>query len=141
MKIRITQEGFQTYNGQMGVLFFENGLSTTDARPQDAMRLAAQFICEWEDGTSASLAQAILDHSHATTSTVPQEMNADQALKQLAADTPTVSIAKAQTYTEADLQAIADKSGIKGLRAIGDALGIKNNSIPGLMAEILAKQA
>lgn len=43
-------------------------------------------------------------------------------------------------WTSDDLATIADKDGIRGLRAISDPLGIKNTSIVGLMQEVLASQ-
>lgn len=144
MKIRLTQPGFETYNGQMGTTFFVEGLSTSDIKPQDAVRLAAQFLCEWEDGTTASVAQSLLDHSHSNLSNMPVEMNADQALagQVNATDAQANAFAMAATkYDRAQLEDIADKAGIKGLRAIADPFGIKNNSVAGLIDEILAKQA
>jgi len=144
MKIRLTQPGFETYTAQMGTLFFENGLTTADVRPNDAVRLAAQFLCEWENGTSVSVAQSLLDHSHSNISTMPAPINADQALAgEINADQAqpsTAPTAVTKQYDRADLEAIADKDGIKGLRAIGDSLGVKNNSVTGLIDEILAKQ-
>lgn len=144
MKIRLTQPGFETYSGQMGVVFFEDGLTTADVKPIDAVRIAAQFLCEWEDGTTASVAQSILDHAHSTTCTIPTEINADQAL----ASQEGTREAQAQpaapgsrAYTQEELEAIADASGIKGLRAIGDALGVKGNAIGELIKSILTKQA
>lgn len=144
MKIRLTQPGFETYSSQMGVVFFENGLSTTDVKPIDAVRIAAQFLCEWEDGTTASVAQSILDHAHATTHSIPMEMNADQALaKQEGTQNAEVQVASAplKIYTELELEEIADKSGIKGLREIGTVLGVKGNAIGELIKSIVAKQA
>ena len=49
-------------------------------------------------------------------------------------DAPTV-------YTEEELGKVADKRGIGGLREIGDQLGVKSNSIVGLMKAILEKTA
>lgn len=146
MKLRLTQPGYENFTAQMGVLFFENGLSTTDVKPVDAVRVAAQFLCEWEDGSSASVAQSILDHSHATTLTIPQVQDADQALAQAHADAGAVASANnakgvEKTYTEEQLAAIADEKGIKGLRAIAEPLGIKAHSITDLVKAILEKQA
>lgn len=154
MKLRLLQSGFETYTGQMGTVFFDNGLSTADVKPIDAVRMAAQFLCEWEDGTTASVAQSILDHAHITTGMLPVEQNADQALAQGVATangidvvpagpaaTPVTPAAPAKVHTEAELHAVADDKGIKGLREIAAPLGIKGNSIAELIAEILLKQA
>lgn len=61
MKIKLTQPGWEGYTGQMGVLFFENGTSTADVAPKDAVRMAATMLCEYEDGTSCSPSQRLLD--------------------------------------------------------------------------------
>jgi hypothetical protein len=149
MKIRLTQPGYESFTGQMGTVFFENGLSTTDVRPNDAVRMAAQFLCEWEDGSTASVAQSILDHSHATVHTIGVAQNADQALSAETAYAarlagaelqPDGTEAPAHRYTEDELAAVADKDGIKGLRAIADPLGIKGNAIAELIRAILARQ-
>lgn len=45
------------------------------------------------------------------------------------------------TYTRAQLEAIADKRGINGLREIGEPLEVKGRSIPELITKILEAQA
>lgn len=145
MKLRLTQPGYETFTAQLGVIFFENGLSTTDVKPQDAVRIASQFLCEWEDGTTASVAQSILDHAHATTLSIPTGQNANQAFAQAEADAGVIAATNAgpateKVYTEVQLAEIADQNGIKGLRAIAEPLGIKGNSIADLVKAILDKQ-
>lgn len=146
MKLRLTQPGYETFTAQMGVIYFDNGISTTDVKPQDAVRIAAQFLCEWEDGTTASVAQSILDHAHATTFTIPAAQNADQALAKEAAAAGVLTAQNTERGTEKsynadDLALIADEQGIKGLRIIAEPLGIKGNSIAELVKSILEKQA
>jgi hypothetical protein len=144
MKLRLKQEGYETYTGQMGTVFFDNGLSITDVKPIDAVRIAAQFICTWEDGSTASVAQSILDHSHMTVGDCRQEVNADQAIATQAAEAATLSGAtrteSVGVITAEKLSEIADRDGIKGLRAIAEPLGIKSNSIADMMRAILEKQ-
>jgi hypothetical protein len=146
MKLRLTQPGYESYTGQMGTVFFEEGLSTKDVKPIDAVRMAAQFLCEWEDGSTASVAQSILDHAHSNTGTIDAPINADQALAEQGNQAKALTAAAAATgtkgavYTEDELAIIADEQGIKGLRAIADPLGIKGNAIADLMRAILAKQ-
>ncbi|PLC44558.1 hypothetical protein C0Q88_07715 [Ralstonia pickettii] len=141
MKVRLTQPGFETYTGQMGVIFFQDGLSTEDVLPIDAIRLCAVFGAEWEDGTPANIAQRLLDEAD----TPAQDVNgaAEAAAAQPATEAPageplaTSTEQPAKTYTEEELAAIADKDGIAGLRAISDGLGVKGNSIRGLIDAIL----
>lgn len=148
MKIRLTQPGFENYTAQMGVHFFEDGMTLTDVKPSDAVRLAAQFLCEWEDGTPVSVAQSLIDHSNMTTDTMPRERNADEALSQQASEAQARAGAEAsenakreaKVYTKEQLEAVADKEGIKGLRTIATPLGVKGNAINEIIAEILAAQ-
>lgn len=156
MKLRLTQPGFSHYTGQMGVIQFEDGLSTMDVLPIDAIRMAAVMLCLWEDGSSPSIAQSILDNadtaapmldavqpSPASESAPAPESTTDakpecQLDTQSGTQSDQQSEPPAATYTEDQLAAIADKEGIKGLRVIGDALGIKANSIKDMIAAILA---
>lgn len=149
MKLRLTQPGYEQFTGQMGTVFFENGLSTADVKAIDAVRMAAQFLCEWEDGSTASVAQSILDHAHTTTNSLPREINADQALATQRVEAATLAgttvqpdgtAAPGPTYTEDELAAIADEKGIKGLRVIAETMGVKGQSIAELIRAILGKQ-
>jgi len=53
------------------------------------------------------------------------------------ADTETQPV---RIYSQAELEEIADSKGISGLREIGNLLGVKDNSIQGLIKEIIAAQ-
>ncbi len=141
MKLRLTQPGFETYTGQMGVVFFEDGLSTTDVRPLDAVRMAAQFLCEWEDGTTASVAQSLLDHANtpAPVFLVGEKQHDQDALNAGTQVEPGTTATSA--FTEEELSKIADEQGIKGLREIAEPLGIKGNSIKELIAALAKASA
>ena len=130
MKLRLTQEGFEKYTGQMGVVDFEDGLSTTDVLEIDGIRMAAVMGCVWEDGTSPNLGQRYLESMSIPAPDYSGEREATKASQQEA---------KAGGYTEDQLAAIADEKGIAGLREIAEPLGIKSNSIRMLMDEILKK--
>jgi hypothetical protein len=147
MKIRLTQTGFENYNGQMGVVFFEAGLSTNDVRPIDAIRMSAVMQCEWEDGRSANVAQSILDNANTSApmfSVVPGADNDAEAaaaaeLAEVVASIEDPDMPKTAMWTKEQLGAIADRDGIAGLRDIATPLGIKGNSIKEMIAAILAK--
>lgn len=138
MKLRLTAPGFEKYTGQMGVLFFEDGLSTGDVLHRDAVRLANVIGAEWEDGTQANTGQLYLDNMETSAPVEVSRMVVDAPVEEAA---PVEDAPAANLYTEADLAAIADKSGIAGLRDIAEPLGIKGNSIGGLIAAILKAAA
>jgi len=140
MKLRLTASGFESYSGQMGVITFENGLSVGDVLPVDAVRVAGVIGAEWEDGTPANVGQMYLDniHTHAPTDEEQRAAAKADTTKTVGAD---VAKARAEqlgvTYTEEQLANIADSSGIAGLREIAEPLGIKGNSIRGLISGIM----
>lgn len=136
MKLRLTQPGFETYSAQMGVIFFENGLSTTDVSVMDATRMSAVMGCEWEDGTPSNVSQIYLDNMKTP---APLFVDADSATQDPTAVVQAHEKAAVAglSYTEEQLAAIADKDGIAGLRVISEPLGIKGNSISGLISAIL----
>lgn len=136
MKVRLTQPGFETYTGQMGVIFFEGGLSQGDVLPIDAIRLAAVFNAEWEDGTPANVAQRLIDEAH-TPAPVAEPIPAEDPVVPQGEPLATSVVEAPKTYTEEELGAIADKEGIAGLRVIADSLGLKGNSIRGLIDAIM----
>lgn len=157
MKLRLTQAGFATYSGQMGVLWFEDGVSTTDVRPQDARRMAATMLCEWEDGSSPSMSQAILDNANTPAPIFAADHHDKEAAVTAAAELKAIAAEAVRDEAYADatradrpmsagitrdqLAAIADKDGITGLRKIADPLGIKGNSINGLIEALLTSRA
>ncbi|MEJ8027287.1 hypothetical protein WKH82_17960 [Acinetobacter baumannii] len=57
MKLRLTGSGFQNYTGQMGIHYFENGISVHDVLPVDGMRIAGTIGAEWVDGTPANVGE------------------------------------------------------------------------------------
>lgn len=135
MKLRLTQGGFQSYTGQMGVIQFIDGLSVGDVLPIDAVRVAGVIGAEWEDGTPANVSQLYLDNMN-TAAPTPAQSTAKDAAAVAPVEALTV-VTTGSGYTEEALAAIADKDGISGLRNIAEPLGIKGNSIRGLIDGIL----
>lgn len=142
MKLKLTQDGFSTYTGQMGVIFFEDGLSTADVSTVDAVRMSAVMQCEWEDGTSPSIAQSLIDNSD-----TPAEIIAPESERMLEVEGNAAGNAEGgnedanqkveYVFDEATLHQIADKEGIKGLRQAAEPYGVKGNSIKDLIESLL----
>lgn len=132
MKLRLIQTGYETFTGQMGAVFFEDGLSTADVSEMDAVRMSAVFQCEWENGDSSSVANWLIERKN---DPAPDVLN----LEPVTEDSPVTKAPEGEVWTEAELSAIADTQGIAGLRTIGDKLGVKEKSIRGLIDGILAK--
>ena len=140
MKLRLTEPGFATYTGQMGVVDFVDGLSIGDVLTIDGIRISAAIGAEWEDGSASNVGEMYLSAMD-----VPAHVGT-QDFKPVAAPEPeperpikgSLDLAPpAEQYTRESLAAVADKSGIAGLREIADKLGIKGMSINGLIDSIL----
>lgn len=135
MKLRLTQAGFESYTGQMGVVFFEDGLSADDVLLIDGTRMAAVMGCEWEDGSAANVNQIYLDNMNtpAPDVTLAAHTEPEASVEEAIAAPAYIGV----TYTETQLADIADAQGIAGLRDIAESLGIKGNSIRGLIDAII----
>jgi hypothetical protein len=144
MKLRLTQAGFENYTGQMGVVWFESGLSTTDVLPIDGIRISAAIGATWEDGSSANVGEMYLNNMN-----VPAYVGmADHQAKAPEPVAPVETVKQALGvpdgglvfYTENMLAKIADEQGISGVREVADKFGVKGTSIVGLIAAILKAQ-
>ncbi len=161
MKLKLTGAGFSNYTGQMGVVFFKDGLSVHDVSPQDALRIAGSIGAEWENGAPANVGDVYNQNMHTPAPHEGQQIgldllrsvvgiqNADDAMakSEAVAHLQTGGVVEkpaqekpAAKYTDKDLEAIADKEGIVGLRAVAAEYGVKGNSIAALIEGILAKQ-
>ncbi|WP_151708810.1 hypothetical protein [Acinetobacter brisouii] len=75
MKLKLTGSGFEGYTGQMGVHYFENGLSINEVLPVDAMRIAGAIGAVWEDGSPANVGEIYAASLHSPAALNPHERN------------------------------------------------------------------
>lgn len=68
-----------------------------------------------------------------------EEIQIDEPKKDDLADAEPEVSTDLQTYSRQQLEAVADKEGMRGLREIGDKFGAKGKSIPELIEKILNK--
>ena len=135
---------YADFTGDYGVLTFKKGLSTTEVSALDGRRMATLLPCLTEDG------QDPLDHSvnwdgvgilisvppEFTKLTTVAEQNRIDA--QTAAIDAEVAVIVQPAHTRENLEVIADKFGISGIREISEPLGLKGTSIRGLIDQILS---
>jgi hypothetical protein len=148
-KLRLTQPSFEAYSGQMGLLDFVDGLSTTDVDSKKAIRMAAVMLCEWEDGGNPGVTQSLLDNTNTSAPVFNGKQDGsdhDVAAKRVIAEPADSSlqiasevkpVATGERLTREQIEDLADKGGIKSLREIADPKGIKGNSIKELIEAIL----
>jgi len=141
MKLKIAEPGYDTFTGAFGLVQFENGVSVDHVSMKDAFQLSALIqMVDAETGDSISmlngdeadrLATARVEYYPSVAEVEAQKQNAESA-------EPSVEVA--QAYTREELESIADKEGIAGLRKIGDALNLKGTSVAKLIDAILANR-
>lgn len=104
----------------------------------DGARLATILSCEWEDGTNPSVEQSYEDRKGEGAAVVPElPRGTDETATQPEPPLNPEPEATTKIYTKAELEVIADSSGIKGLREIADAHGVTANSIVGLIDKLI----
>lgn len=146
MKLKITQKGFENYSGQMGAILFKDGVSVYDVNENAAYRLSALFGVEWDTGESVKITRNAAVMSApigretflVATDGKPEEVRGnDGRTTYVDSDLTDAPIKVTRRYSIAELEAIADEHGIKGLRDIAGPLGIKGTSINALIDEIM----
>ncbi|MEO9387050.1 MULTISPECIES: hypothetical protein [Chromobacterium] len=135
-KVRLTQDGYADFTGMMGCHEFVNGLSVKELRERDARFIGASIQCVYEDGSSVNPAERFSLSFNLT----PEEAGKvadERAAENMEAAGVTRTLG---SYTREGLEAVADKQGIKGLREIGNAMGVKATSVAELIDGILKAQ-
>lgn len=162
MKLKLTQDGLKNYTGHLLTIPFVKGVSARDVTQNEAVKLSAIMSCAWEDDSKVS---RIVDNSaiqapigrvtadvFVRTEVVggndaehpvfirheekPKEATTKTVVEVLppAEEVPEVIV----RYTREELEEIADKKGINGLRDIAAPLGIRDTSIRKLLDKIYA---
>lgn len=146
MKLRLTGGGYENLTGQFGLYDFVDGLSTTDIPPKNAYRIASTVGAVWEDGASANNVDLYNLYLNTSPDDIqPIKENQQQEPEKVIDPPKKKSKSKAEpstsvkTWTKEQLENIADKDGIDGVRKVADELGIQGNSINELIEQILAK--
>lgn len=132
MKIKIIQAGWEGFTGMFGVVEFADGVSVNEISRAEAQSLAATVSVVTLDGKDPSAAQQIIDFNDK-----PAEGHVNLPTEDTIPP-PIATVEPKPTYTKEQLEEIADKDGIKGIRMIGEPLGLRANSISELIGKILA---
>lgn len=164
MQVKITDPGFAGFTGHFGTVYFENGISE-HISSAEAERLGCIVKCETLEGVNPSATQRMVDiqsknldellaqgagvvgADRAKTQSPEQvlgavESQAGQA-NQVVENQPQIQpgVKPGLDFTRADLEALADREGISGLRNLGSQFGVKGRSIVEIIDELLAIKA
>lgn len=144
-KLKVVSPMWANYTGSLGRIAFVDGVSVEALSRQTRDRLSAsmQFVEVDEDGeeTPAGVAHRLVSESHMRADVVDaltlqsEDDKKKEAIQDVLSQTATTDI-----FSKEDLEKIADKKGIKGLRDVAERWGVKHRSIPVLIQMILDSQ-
>lgn len=143
MKIRMIESGYESFSGYFGTVEFKDGVSVGNVSDVEARFFASVISVECvedgkDPGANAQFQAALKMEATSTDLPTLAELRASG---KIADEVKVEARAVAQgTYTAEQLEQIADKKGIAGLREISDPLGIKGTSIAKLIEAIMEKQ-
>ena len=136
MKIKINQSGYENFTSYLGTTEFIDGISAHDVLPRQ-INLLASIVCILNADTGEQIGpghdfEMIKDTGaiseptlYATAEDMKQEL------------LPEIVQTVKRRYTREDLEEIADKKDINGLRDIAEPLSVKATSITKLIDDIL----
>lgn len=156
MKVKITKKGYEYFNGMFGHVEFKDGISVQEISQPDAERLGCIVpIVKWEgdkEGEAVSIAATVGKGASQRAEVKAARLRADQleVEKELEAEISDSAEVDAKVeveqstqervYTIAELETVADKEGMPGLREIADPMGVKAKSIKELIDAIIKAQ-
>lgn len=133
-RIKIEEPGWEKFTGHLGPIEFVDAVSVEPVSTRDAMRIGGSMRVSYIDGPNEGK-QASVSAREVELRDVGIEPEAPvEQTAQEPAPAPAVK------YTREQLEELADKKGIKGLREIAEPLGVRNTSIAGLIDELMALQ-
>lgn len=143
MKIKIVEPGYEGFTGMFGVVEFVDAVSVHDVSSAEINLLSSilRIVDAETDAETGKLAQeAFAMDKPAVVEYFPTlaDLAAGVTHGQAKSEAPVV---QAKTYTQKELEVIADKKGIAGLREIADPMGLKGTSIGKLIQSILDHQS
>lgn len=145
-KLKVVRRRFEGYTGVLGRVRFTDGVSDEylPRHIRDQMAASMEFTEIDIDGNeqpAGSQYRMIAESkARAPRAEALERQTEGDKLKEL---TKAVldSSAAPELHTKEDLDALADKGGIKALREVGNKWGVKHRSIPTLVAMILEAQS
>lgn len=145
MKIKIIEAGYENFSGMFGTVAFDKGVSI-DHVSHVEINLIASLIkvvdaeTEAETGNLATEAAAWNKTADVIYYPTMADIEAGREVPPTISPVQEAQKQEVKLYTQEELEEIADKKGIAGLREIADPLGVKGTSIVKLIEGIIATQ-
>lgn len=157
VSVIIKAAGWEGYTGPLGLYLFKDGKSVEKIPIRAALRIGASIEAYDENGIRLHPSTYV---THSSPSSIPAQsinypVGEQDSVPAYVPETKTVETTISvdttpakeiidgvlrETYTRIQLEAIADKRGIDGLRSIADQRGVKGRSVVELIDKILGAQ-
>jgi hypothetical protein len=140
-RIRITQPTWLGFTGHMASVEFVDGVSTTFVPQNIYDRIAAELsIVDDRSEEILGVQTRMISARLKTLNVLPDTARAPVVTPEVVVEFVPPPPVLTPKWTKETLEALADKTGIKGLREIGDPLSAKGRAIPELIEAILRAQ-
>lgn len=139
-RMKITQEGWAGFTGNIGQVEFVDGVSTEAWNNTFIDRVACSVAVVDADSDEPLGIQHRMIAAKSVRMEVVEEMpnpTDEEIAADLAAEAELPPVETEKFHTAEELEAIADADGIAGLRVIGAKLRVKGRAIPELIGDIL----
>lgn len=143
-KLKIIEKGFENYNGKLGDVDFVDGVSEYHVSHADARRLSSiMAMIDADSGANPSITQDMVNERSLTVSEMElarsNSMRADGKPNEPEPPKPTrVKDNLDYSYTQTQLEKLADAEGIKGLRAFAEKYDVRGASIQTIIESLIA---
>jgi hypothetical protein len=131
-KIKIDVAGYEAFDGFLGTLQFEGGVSVREATDMEIRRIGANIkIVKVGNDEQVGPATVMVDARNVSAVV--------ETALQKESDEPATDATELK-YTEEQLIEIGSEKGIKGIREIAAEFGVKGVSIDAMIADIMEAQ-
>ena len=143
MKIKIIEPGYAGFTGLFGAVMFQDAVSVDHVAPWEINMISAILMVVDADTDkevgSLALQTSTMDSS-ASAVYYPTLADIQAGVRLDSTPTEVAGSEISTVYSQIDLERIADRDGIAGLRFIADPLGVKATSIVKLIEGIMLVQ-
>lgn len=140
LHVNLVETSTIKFCGTHGRHEYVEGRSVNKLQLREAMRIGATLEATDDDGVQLTGSNfELLAEKHTSAPVVEVKVELPSQPKFEPQPEPELLVMKT-AYTREQLESIADKRGLAGLREISDPLNLKGRSIPDLVKEILAEQ-
>lgn len=155
--LRIKEPGFENYTGDLGDIWFEDGVSSEVVSNREAERLACIMALEIEgSGENPSATERMVQERRFTIEEMENaskqryekqakiqdikdksEQRVEKEIQNLDSEKKSTTVVE-YSFTYESLAEIADKEGLKGLRDFAEPYGVRGKSVKDIINSLLA---